>query len=116
MEGDESLLELLCENLLSNAWKFTRTRERALIELGFERCRGVYFVRDNGVGFDMAYASKLFVAFQRLHTPDQFQGTGVGLATVQRIVRRHGGSIWARGEVNRGAEFCFTLGAGGEGS
>jgi light-regulated signal transduction histidine kinase (bacteriophytochrome) len=109
--ADARLLAVLFENLLGNAWKFTSKRERALIELGSEHRDGetVYFVRDNGAGFDMAYAGKLFGAFQRLHSQDEFEGTGIGLATVQRVVRRHGGRIWAEAAVDRGATFYFTL-------
>ena len=110
--GDPALLGAALENLLSNAWKFTRNRQDARIEFGLVR-EGVeraYFVRDNGAGFDMAFASKLFGVFQRLHTPREFEGTGVGLVTVQRIVRRHGGRVWAEGKVGEGACFHFTLG------
>jgi PAS domain S-box-containing protein len=109
--GDTTLLAVVMENLLGNAWKFTSQRLEGRIEVGLTSRNGVpaYFVRDNGIGFDMAYANKLFVAFQRLHTIPEFPGTGIGLATVQRIVRRHGGQIWAHGEVDRGATFFFTL-------
>ncbi len=110
--GDPALLRLLLENLLGNAWKFTAGETPARIEVGIERVgdRLAYYVRDNGVGFDMAYADKLFGAFQRLHAANQFPGTGIGLATVQRIVLRHGGQVWAHGELGRGATFFFTLG------
>jgi light-regulated signal transduction histidine kinase (bacteriophytochrome) len=107
--GDRRLLRVLLHNLLANAWRFTARRERAEIELGVTRDDGAYFVRDNGAGFDMAYAHKLFVPFQRLHAPGDFEGTGIGLATAQRIVQRHGGRIWAEGAVDRGATFHFTL-------
>jgi light-regulated signal transduction histidine kinase (bacteriophytochrome) len=112
--GDGRLLRILFQNLLDNAWKFTSKRLKARIEFG--RCQepghAVYFIRDDGAGFDMAYASKLFGVFQRLHRVNEFEGTGIGLATAQRIVRRHGGRIWAEGEVDRGATFYFTLAEG----
>jgi light-regulated signal transduction histidine kinase (bacteriophytochrome) len=94
-----------------NAWKFTRKRDAALIEIGREEGgeRPAFFVRDNGAGFDMRYANKLFAPFQRLHSPEEFEGTGIGLATVDRIVRRHGGEVWAYGEVGKGATVYFTL-------
>jgi PAS domain S-box-containing protein len=110
--GDSALLGAAIENLLSNAWKFTRNQPNARIEFGCVQEGGqtAYFVRDNGAGFDMAFVSKLFGVFQRLHTPSEFEGTGVGLATVQRIVHRHGGRVWAEGKVGEGASFHFTFG------
>jgi PAS domain S-box-containing protein len=110
--GDSALLGAAIENLLNNAWKFTGKRPDARIEFGADEEAGqtAYFVRDNGAGFDMAFASKLFGVFQRLHAPREFEGTGIGLATVQRIVRRHGGRVWADGKVGQGACFHFTLG------
>jgi len=112
-KADPRLIKVALENLLGNAWKFTGKEAEARIELGLAPLNGepTYFVRDNGAGFDMAYASKLFGVFQRLHSAAEFEGTGIGLATVQRIVRRHGGRIWAEGDVGRGATFYFTLGA-----
>jgi PAS domain S-box-containing protein len=109
--GDPLLLRVLLENLIGNAWKFTRQRPRAKVELGGLATEEgpLYFVRDNGAGFDMAFVDKLFAPFQRLHAPDEFEGSGVGLATVHRIVRRHGGRVWADGAVGRGATFRFTL-------
>ncbi len=111
-QGDSALLGAAIENLLSNAWKFTRHQPNPRIEFGSveEEGRTAYFVRDNGAGFDMAFASKLFGVFQRLHAPSEFEGTGVGLATVQRIVHRHGGRLWAEGKVGEGACFHFTFG------
>jgi light-regulated signal transduction histidine kinase (bacteriophytochrome) len=114
VDGDEGLLRVVLENLLGNAWKFTGKRADARIEFAVTQQSGepVYVVRDNGAGFDMAYASKLFGTFQRLHSSTEFEGTGIGLATVQRIVTRHGGRVWALGEVDRGASLYFTLAPG----
>jgi light-regulated signal transduction histidine kinase (bacteriophytochrome) len=109
--GDGRLLEVVLDNLLGNAWKFTGKQTQPRIEFGCTRESGpaTFFVRDNGAGFDMAYASKLFGVFQRLHAASEFDGIGIGLATVERIIRRHGGRIWAEGAVERGATFYFTL-------
>jgi PAS domain S-box-containing protein len=111
VDGDAWLLRIALENLLGNAWKFTGKSTPARIEFGVTEHEDVlaYFVRDNGAGFDMSYADKLFGAFQRLHTTEEFPGTGIGLATVQRIVHRHGGHTWAEGRVGQGATFYFTL-------
>lgn len=112
-EGDRMLLTVVMENLLHNAWKFTARQDEAeiLFDALEEEGRRVYFVRDNGAGFDMSAVEKLFRPFQRLHEEGEFPGTGIGLATVRRIVRRHGGEIWARGEMGKGATFYFTLGS-----
>jgi PAS domain S-box-containing protein len=109
--GDERLLRIVLENLLGNAWKFTSKHQKARIEFGLQKMedKPVYFIRDDGAGFDMSYAQKLFGAFQRLHTTEEFSGTGIGLATVQRIIRRHGGKVWAEGEIEKGTTIYFTI-------
>lgn len=111
VKGDRRLLKIMMENLLGNAWKFTSRRTQARIEFGstVQDDERIYFVHDDGAGFDMVYVDKLFVPFQRLHTPTEFPGTGIGLAIVQRIIRRHGGKIWAEGGVEKGATFYFTI-------
>ena len=111
VEGDPGLLRAMLENLFGNSWKFTRKHPEARIELGAMQGNGTrtFFVRDDGAGFDMAYADKLFRPFQRLHAMEDFEGTGIGLATVQRIVSRHGGLVWGEGAVERGATFYFVL-------
>jgi light-regulated signal transduction histidine kinase (bacteriophytochrome) len=116
-QGDADLLRVVLENLLGNAWKFTSKQAEGRVEFGVGEVDGTaaYYVRDDGAGFDMAYVDKLFGAFQRLHRVSEFEGTGIGLATVQRIIHRHGGRVWAEGAVGEGATFYFTLGsAGGE--
>ncbi len=113
VEGDPRLLQQVLDNLLGNAWKFSAKQARSEITFGHEKDSAdetAYFVRDNGAGFDMAYSEKLFGAFQRLHTAAEFAGTGIGLATVHRIVMRHGGRVWAESAPGRGATFYFTLG------
>jgi len=112
VHGDPSLMQLVAENLLGNAWKFTSRCPDARIEVGAlvsPQGERTFFVRDNGAGFDMAYAGKLFSAFQRLHSSAEFDGTGIGLAIVQRIIQRHGGRVWAEAAPGRGATFRFTL-------
>jgi light-regulated signal transduction histidine kinase (bacteriophytochrome) len=109
--GDHRLLSIVMNNLLDNAWKYTSLIEQATIECGCKRENGkaIYFVADNGSGFDMQYAEKLFGPFQRLHGTDEFPGTGIGLATVKRIIDRHGGKVWAESQPGKGATFFFTL-------
>jgi len=111
VRGDRELLRVVLENLLGNAWKFTSGKPQSQIEFGVTQVDGerAYFVRDDGAGFDMAYADKLFSPFQRLHREDEFPGDGIGLATVERILHRHGGRVWAEGAVNKGATFFFTF-------
>jgi light-regulated signal transduction histidine kinase (bacteriophytochrome) len=111
VQGDSRLLRIALENLFNNAWKFTHGRDHARIEFAPTPFNGgvAYFVRDNGVGFDMAYVDKLFGAFQRLHNAREFAGTGIGLATARRVIHKHGGTIWAEGEIGEGATFYFRL-------
>ena len=109
--GDIALLKLVAQNLLGNAVKFTRPKKIASITIGSrsEPERIIYYVRDNGVGFDMRYADKLFGVFQRLHRDDEFEGTGLGLALVQRIIHKHGGEVWAESRLNKGTTLFFSL-------
>ena len=111
VEADKEMLKVVFSNLIQNAIKFTIDRKKACIEIGRELKEDdiQFYVKDNGIGFDMRYTDKLFTAFQRLHTDARFPGTGIGLSTVKRIVLKHGGNIWAKGEVDKGAEFYFTL-------
>jgi len=109
--GDPNLLKIVLENLLYNAWKFTSKEEESIIEIGtiVKDSKLTYFIKDNGIGFDMQYAGKLFTAFQRLHSEKDYPGTGVGLTTVQRIIHRHNGEIYVESELNKGTTFYFTL-------
>jgi light-regulated signal transduction histidine kinase (bacteriophytochrome) len=111
VNGDPYLMEIAMENLLNNAWKFTEKTPGPRIQFGMTQKDGldVYYIKDNGAGFDMTYSDKLFGAFQRLHSSEEFSGTGIGLVTVQRIIHRHGGRIWAEAEPNKGATFFFTI-------
>jgi light-regulated signal transduction histidine kinase (bacteriophytochrome) len=111
VRGDATLLAIVLDNLFSNAWKYTSRSATAQIHFASQRqgADTVYFVRDNGAGFDMAFADKLFRPFQRLHSAQEYPGTGIGLATVARIIHRHGGRVWAEGQVGKGATFFFTL-------
>ncbi|RPJ63503.1 MAG: hypothetical protein EHM12_02120 [Dehalococcoidia bacterium] len=112
VEGDRNLLEEVILNLMRNAWKFSSKHDTALIEVGSVDILGenVYFVKDDGAGFDMKYAEKLFMPFRRMHSEAEFPGNGIGLATVQRIIRRHGGRIWAESAVEKGTAIYFTVG------
>ncbi|OGW73210.1 MAG: hypothetical protein A3J81_07465 [Nitrospirae bacterium RIFOXYB2_FULL_43_5] len=110
-DGDEHLLNVALENLFGNSWKFTGKLQKAMIEFGetIKDGNSVYYVKDNGAGLDMNYAGKLFTPFQRLHKEEEFPGTGIGLATVKRIIERHGGRVWIEGEIDKGALVYFTL-------
>ena len=110
--GDGGLMRIVLTNLLGNAWKYSSKQAVAHIEFGNTTIKKetVFYIRDNGAGFDMSHAAKLFAPFQRLHRDSEFEGTGIGLATVQRIISRHGGRIWAEAEPEAGATFYFTLG------
>jgi light-regulated signal transduction histidine kinase (bacteriophytochrome) len=112
VQADRRLLLVVLENLLGNAWKFTAKCADARIEVGESTSsegERAFYIRDNGAGFDMVYRDKLFKAFQRLHSAEEFEGTGIGLAIVQRVIHRHGGRVWAEAELGQGAYFCFTL-------
>jgi len=111
VEGDLSLLRQVFLNLIANAFKFSRHSPKPMVEIGGreEKNENVYYVKDNGVGFDMAYVHKLFGVFQRLHNEEEFEGTGIGLSIVSRVIHRHGGKVWGEGQVNGGASFSFSL-------
>jgi light-regulated signal transduction histidine kinase (bacteriophytochrome) len=111
VHGDYNLLRLVWVNLLNNAVKYTRNKEKAVIQIGYmdEKREIIFYIQDNGVGFDMKYADKLFGVFQRLHSTSEFDGTGIGLANVQRIILRHGGRTWAEAETDKGASFYFSI-------
>lgn len=111
VEADAHLLTIALHNLLGNAWKYTKKAAHPLIEIGQTEHDGksCFFIRDNGTGFDMAYKERLFAPFQRLHSDEEFEGSGVGLATVLRIMQKHGGTVWAEGSLGNGAVFYFTL-------
>jgi light-regulated signal transduction histidine kinase (bacteriophytochrome) len=113
VHGDARLLQIVMDNLLRNAWKYTSHHEQARIEFGVETKneRTIYFVSDDGSGFDQRSVDRLFQPFQRLHSSEEFTGNGIGLATVRRIIERHGGEVWAQGDIERGATFYFTLGS-----
>jgi signal transduction histidine kinase len=117
-QGDSRLLRIVLENLLGNSWKYTSSHDEARIEFASSSNNGypVYLVHDDGVGFDPRLGTRLFQPFQRLHAPTEFPGNGIGLATVQRIIRRHGGQIWAESKVDGGATFCFTIGSARSGA
>ncbi len=116
VRGDPRLLRIVLENLLGNAWKFSSKVPEPLVEFGATdpSGEGIHWVRDNGAGFDMTYGDRLFGPFQRLHPASDFPGNGIGLAIVQRIIHRHGGRVWAEGELGRGATFYFTVGSASE--
>ena len=109
--ADPGLLRIVLANLIQNAWKFSSRMPTTRIQIGKSIREGamIYFVRDNGAGFDQSYAAKLFKVFQRLHSASEYEGSGIGLATVERIIRRHGGHVWAEAKLNEGASFYFTL-------
>ena len=109
--ADAHLVRIVMENLLTNAWKYTQNRPNAIIEFNSitQKGNGTFFVRDNGVGFDMQYAANLFKPFHRLHSETEYPGSGIGLATVERIIKRHGGKVWAESEIGKGSTFYFTL-------